>query len=78
MKLSRIGRCTGKDFDYEHLNFLDRIDKGGSIYFLDHQSLLNSVSCPIKKKKSYSRSFKSFLFPGVDDVRATKCHGSAR
>lgn len=78
MELSRIGRCTGKDFDDEHLNFLDRVDKEESIYFLDHQSLLNSVSCPIKKEKRYSRSFKSFLFPEVNDVRATKCHGSAR
>lgn len=63
MKLSRIGRCTGKDFDYEHLNFLDRIDKGGSIYFLDHQSLLNSVSCPIKKEKKLLKEFQVILIP---------------
>lgn len=63
MELSRIGRCTGKDFDDEHLNFLDRVDKEESIYFLDHQSLLNSVSCPIKKEKKILKEFQVILIP---------------
>lgn len=74
MKLSRIRRCTGKDFHYEHLNFLDQIDKEESIYFLDHQSLLNSVSCPIKKREkdtqgvsshSYSVELMTFALPNA-------------
>lgn len=63
MKPSRIKRNTGKDFDYEHLNFPDRIDKEESIYFLDHQSLLNSVSCPLKKEKEILEEFQVILIP---------------